>query len=88
MPACNETLADIKALTVFHQYERALAYCKQTGAGYKKAFRALKEKNDFTDITLKGLRGRLDPKGVSNGYEEVPLLEIEAPPTVVVATFT
>ena len=23
----------------------------------------------MTDITLKGLRGRLDPKGVSNGYE-------------------
>ena len=69
MPVYDETATpDVKALNMFLEYERALSYCKEKGLKARKGFKALQEEGSYPNITFKGLRARLDPAGVKNGF--------------------
>ena len=67
MPVIDELQEDIKALKRYHQYERAMAFCRSERCGYKRGHRCM-EAEGCDLITEKGLKGRLSGV-VKNGYE-------------------
>ena len=39
MPVLDEFVSDVDALKTYHEYEQALAYCRENRVGYKKGHR-------------------------------------------------
>lgn len=53
----DELQQDVDALKRYHIYEKAMAWCRENGAGYKAGYREFQGAHE--KFTLKGLRDRL-----------------------------